>query len=155
MPKFTVTSKLSQIQWDCLQSSETTDDKSRQLENITCTYLLKTTITLKTTSPHLQIKYFIPNLSKQPTILHVLPHRQEHWSPNSRAERLHMWVKYTALVLAIAHTSNLHFEPWRVFSVESPHPTSACGSGTACASCPAAGVLPSEDNGTKQKTKTH
>lgn len=78
LPKFTVKSKLSQPQWDCLQSSETTEDKSRQLQNITCSYLFKTHITLKTNSQGPQVKYLISNLSKQPTTLHVLPHTPEH-----------------------------------------------------------------------------
>lgn len=49
-----------------------------------------------------------------------------------------------------AHTPDLHFEPWGVLSVEPPHPTSACGRGTARTPRPTAGVLPLGGNRTKQ-----
>lgn len=48
------------------------------------------------------------------------------------------------------HTPDLHFEPWGVLSVEPPHPTSACGRGTARTPRPTAGVLPLGGNRTKQ-----
>lgn len=54
---------------------------------------------------------------------------------------------------ATTHTPNLHFKPWRVLSVESPHPTSACGCGTACTSCPAASIFPLGYNKMKQRPK--
>lgn len=40
-----------------------------------------------------------------------------------------------------------NFEPWGVLSVEPPHPTSACGRGTARTPRPTAGVLPLPDGG--------
>lgn len=40
-----------------------------------------------------------------------------------------------------------NFEPWRVLSVEPPHPTSPCGRGTACTPCPTAGIFPLPDGG--------
>lgn len=54
---------------------------------------------------------------------------------------------------ATTHISNLHFEPWRVLSVEPPHPTGTRGSGAACTSCPTASVLPLGDNGMKERRK--
>lgn len=62
-------------------------------------------------------------------------------------------MKYTAPMPATTHTPNLHFKPWRVLSVESPHPTSACGCGTACTSCPAASIFPLGYNKRKQRPK--
>lgn len=43
-----------------------------------------------------------------------------------------------------------NFEPRRVLSVEPPHPTGACGCGTACTSCPAAGIFPLPDSGARR-----
>ena len=48
----------------------------------------------------------------------------------------------------LSHQDNLHFEPWGVFCVESPHPSSPCRGGAACTPCPTAGIFSGRDKNT-------